>query len=177
MLTLFLRVRAGVVGTGRPFGRGRGSADVGAGVGGPKCWEVARRVDFGVVGRAGIEEVDSVGIEGTAMPDFAGVVGVGRFPRLFLVLATGKAGRAMLGGPFEGLEGRGRAVAIVNILRWSVCGVLCLVAARGAGVVWDRGPPQKQRLFMREVSNALFHELCCCSRRNLDFRSRRTRAW
>lgn len=79
---------------------------------------MARRVVFGVVGRAGIDEVDAVGIEGTAMPDFAGVVGVGRFPRLFLVLTTGKAGRAMLGGPFvEGLEGRGRAVVMVNILR------------------------------------------------------------
>lgn len=33
-------------------------------------------------------------------------------PVLFRDLATGKAGKAMLGGPLEGLEGRGSAVAM-----------------------------------------------------------------
>ena len=37
----------------------------------------------------------------------------GIFPVLFRVLATGKAGSAMFGGPLEGRDGRGRVVAIV----------------------------------------------------------------
>lgn len=49
---------------------------------------------------------------GVVGADLDGVV-VERLPVLFRVLVTGKAGSAMLGGPFEGREGRGRAVAIV----------------------------------------------------------------
>lgn len=78
--------------------RGCGSADVGAGVVGGRNAEEeegARRPLFGL------------GVDGL---DFD--AGVGRFPVLFLVFGTGRAGRAMVGGPFEGLAGLGSVVAI-----------------------------------------------------------------
>lgn len=42
--------------------------------------------------------------------------GVARPLVLFLVFATGRAGRAILGGPLEGRDGLGSAVAIVEKL-------------------------------------------------------------
>lgn len=39
---------------------------------------------------------------------------VGMFPVLFLVFVVGNAGNAVVGGPYEGLDGRGIAAAIVN---------------------------------------------------------------
>jgi hypothetical protein len=74
--------------------RGCGSADVGAGVvGGRNVVEGARIALFGVFG-----------------PDLPGV---GIPPVLFLVFVTGSAGSAMVGGPTEGREGRGKVVAIL----------------------------------------------------------------
>lgn len=40
-------------------------------------------------------------------------LGVGILPVLFLVLPMGRAGSAMLGGPFDGPAGRGRAVVML----------------------------------------------------------------
>lgn len=75
---------------------GWGSADVGAGVaGGRNVVDGARRPLLGVVG------------------DLFGPVGMP--PVLFLVFATGRAGRATVGGPTEGRDGRGSAVDIVSV--------------------------------------------------------------
>jgi hypothetical protein len=38
----------------------------------------------------------------------------GMFPVLFRVFVVGNAGNAVVGGPYEGLDGRGKAAAIVN---------------------------------------------------------------
>jgi hypothetical protein len=74
--------------------RGWGSAVVGAGVaGGRKVVEGARRPLLGV--------------------PFADLVGVAIPPVLFLVFTTGRAGRATVGGPFDGRDGRGSVVAIM----------------------------------------------------------------
>lgn len=75
------------------------------------------------------------------MPDLAefdGVPGIGRFPRLFLDLATGRAGRAMFGGPIDGRAGRGKAVAIFFyiLLCRGECPVVQVVAIQGW--VFDR---------------------------------------
>lgn len=51
-----------------------------------------------------------LGVEGA---DFDGADD-GILPVLLRVLVTGKAGNAMLGGPFVGRAGRGKAVAIVS---------------------------------------------------------------
>lgn len=58
-------------------------------------------------------------VEGVLRPD-RGVPGadlieggLGIFPVLLRVLLTGRAGRAILGGPRDGLDGRGRVVVIV----------------------------------------------------------------
>jgi hypothetical protein len=40
---------------------------------------------------------------------------VGMFPVLFRVFVVGSAGNAVVGGPYEGLDGRGNAAAIMNI--------------------------------------------------------------
>lgn len=81
--------------------RGWGSAVEGAGVvgGGNNVLDGARRPVLGVVAsnRAGV---------------FAGVDGVCS-PEDFLVLATGRAGRAIVGGPLEGREGFGSVVVIL----------------------------------------------------------------
>lgn len=45
--------------------------------------------------------------------DLMGLAAAFRLPVLFRVLLMGSAGSAMLGGPFDGREGRGNAVAIV----------------------------------------------------------------
>lgn len=42
------------------------------------------------------------------------LLGVGMPPVLLRVLGTGRAGRAMDGGPLEGRDGRGSVVAIVS---------------------------------------------------------------
>ena len=42
---------------------------------------------------------------------------VGMFPVLFRVFVVGSAGRAEVGGPYEGLDGRGSAAAIVIYFR------------------------------------------------------------
>lgn len=72
----------------------RGNVVVGTGVGGVKILEGARRPLLGVDGA-----------------DFTGACD-GIFSVLFRVLCTGKAGNAILGGPFEDRDGRGKAVAI-----------------------------------------------------------------
>lgn len=104
MLTLFLSVFA-PFGVGRPFGCGR--AVVGAGVGGPRCIDGALRLLLGVVGMDGTPVTDR-----TDEPP-PGVVGGGMLPVLFLDFATGSAGNAMFGGPFEGRDGLGSVVAIL----------------------------------------------------------------
>lgn len=71
---------------------------VGAGVGGTRTADGARRPLLGVLGADLVELTE------------------GMFPVLFRVLVTGKAGSAMFGGPLEGRDGRGRVVAI------AVCG-------------------------------------------------------
>jgi hypothetical protein len=38
----------------------------------------------------------------------------GILPVLFRVLLTGKAGRAIFGGPFEGRDGRGNVVVMIG---------------------------------------------------------------
>jgi hypothetical protein len=68
---------------------------VGAGVvGGRKVVDGARRPLLGVF---------LADLEGVVMP-----------PVLFLVFATGRAGSATVGGPFDGRDGRGSVVAIVS---------------------------------------------------------------
>jgi hypothetical protein len=76
--------------------RGCGKAEVGAGVAGGRKVEVdgARSPLFGVFA-----------------PDF--LLGELEIPPvLFLVLVTGRAGNATVGGPFDGRDGRGSVVAI-----------------------------------------------------------------
>jgi len=81
--------------------RGWGRAVVGAGVvGGRKVVEGARSPLFGV--------------------PFVGLVGVVMPPVLFRVFATGRAGKATVGGPLDGRGGLGSVVAIV-ILFALVC--------------------------------------------------------
>jgi len=75
---------------------GAGRAPVGAGrAGGGNAADGARSPVFGVLG------VDRL-------------VRVGTPPVLFRVLPTGRAGRALVGGPFDGREGRGRAADIMS---------------------------------------------------------------
>lgn len=115
MLTLFLNVLpAPLTGVARPLSCG--SADDGADVVEFRFIEGARRLLVrGVVGLVAMPEGRGmpgaelgVGDEGAAcMP-----------PVLFRDFETGnagKAGRAMLGGPFDGREGRGRVVAILAV--------------------------------------------------------------
>jgi hypothetical protein len=56
-------------------------------------------------------------VEGARRPDL-GVEGAdfaaGILPVLLRVFETGNAGRAMLGGPFDGRDGRGSVVAMVQ---------------------------------------------------------------
>ena len=95
MLTLLRRVFPAPLTPGPSFGCG--SAADGAGLGG------ARLIVEGV-------RSPDLGVPGTDLLD---AVGEGIFPVLFRVLLTGKAGRAMLGGPSEGRDGRGSVVVIV----------------------------------------------------------------
>ena len=74
---------------------GVGKAEVGAGEGG------GRKADGALIPLLGA---------------VAGLLGVAMPPVLFLVFATGSAGREVFGGPAEGREGLGRA-AIVNVVR------------------------------------------------------------
>jgi hypothetical protein len=93
MLTVLRRVLFVLPVDCRPFGCGK--AAVGAGLGGGgKLTDGARNPLFGVPG------ADLVGLS------------EGILPVLFLVLVTGKAGKDVLGGPREGLEGRGSVVVI-----------------------------------------------------------------
>lgn len=79
--------------------RGVGNDEVGAGVvgGGNSVLEGARRPVFGV-----LFVKDLAGVDGGCKPDD------------FRVLATGSAGRAIVGGPFEGRLGLGSAVVILK---------------------------------------------------------------
>ena len=43
-------------------------------------------------------------------------------PVLLRVLLTGKAGKAMFGGPLDGRDGRGRAVAMVCVVKETLVG-------------------------------------------------------
>lgn len=114
MLTLFLRVLPpGVLMAGRPFGCGR--ADVGAGVGGPRFIDGARR-PLPLRGVLGAVEVPNEGFGKLGSAGRA-VLGGEMLPVLLRVLETGKAGRAMFGGPLDGLEGRGRAVDMAGCVR------------------------------------------------------------
>ena len=96
MLTLLRRVFPAPLTPETAFGCG--SAAVGAGPGGARLIvEGVRRPDLGVPGADLVDDEC-----------------VGRFPLLLRVLFTGRAGRAMLGGPTEGRDGRGNVVAIVD---------------------------------------------------------------
>lgn len=79
---------------GGPRDLGVGKAEVGAGPGGGIAEDGARKPLFGVDG---------------GLP-----VAVERAPVLFLVFTTGRAGRAVLGGPLEGREGLG--IVLVAIM-------------------------------------------------------------
>ena len=93
--------------------RGCGRADVGAGVvGGRKVVEGARIALFGVFG--------------LDLPE-----GVGRPPVLFRVFVTGSAGKAMVGGPFDGRDGRGSVVAMM-VVGWLGSGWVFDAGSRGA---------------------------------------------
>ena len=111
MLTLFLKVLpAAFTGAGSPFGWG--SAVVGTGVGGFRFIDGARRLLRGVVGLVAMP--DGRGIPGTGLGD--GDEGAASMPPVLLrVFETGKAGKAMFGGPFDGREGRGKVVAILAV--------------------------------------------------------------
>jgi len=92
MLTTF---RIDLPGAFTPEGM-RGREEVGAGVDGVEyAADGARRPLLGVL--------------------VADREGVASAPVLFLVFGTGRAGRAMLGGPLEDRDGLGRVVAIVNV--------------------------------------------------------------
>lgn len=95
ILTVF-RTVFGVVGLPfRVFGRA-GKADNGDGLGGGgRCDAEGARRPLGVLGA---DLVDP---------------GVGMVPVLFRDLLTGSDGRAILGGPFDGLDGRGRVVVML----------------------------------------------------------------
>ncbi len=101
MLTDFRNVLPAALTPARAFGCGRGKAVVGAGEGGGrKVEEGALRPVLGVLG------VDLLG-ESLELGD----VGA---PVLFRVFGTGNAGRATVGGPIEGLEGRGSPVDMMR---------------------------------------------------------------
>lgn len=101
MLTAFFRdFPAGFTPGGRR-GCGCGRADVGAGVDGAVVYTLdgVRRPLLGVLA-----------------PDFEGVAAARRFPVLFRVLGTGRAGRATFGGPFDGRDGRGSVVVMAVVV-------------------------------------------------------------
>lgn len=99
MLTLLRSVLPTPLMAGASFGCG--SAAVGAGPGGAiLIVEGVRSPDLGVPGT-----------------DLAATACEERFPVLFRVLLIGNAGRAMLGGPTEGRDGRGNVVVIVPLSR------------------------------------------------------------
>lgn len=110
MLTLFLNVfPAPLMGVGRPFGCC--SVFVGTGVGGFRLIDGALRLLRGVLGA--VKEPEGRGMLGRGLGN--GECGeVSALPVLLRDLGTGKAGRAMLGGPFDvdGRDGRGNVVAI-----------------------------------------------------------------
>jgi hypothetical protein len=93
MLTVLRRVLFPLLADCSAFGCGKAAEGAGLG-GGGKLTEGARNPLFGVAG------ADLVGL------------GEGMLPVLFLVLLTGKAGNDVLGGPKEGLDGRGSVVVI-----------------------------------------------------------------
>lgn len=71
---------------------------MGAGPGGARLIvDGARRPDLGVPGADLVDDVC-----------------VGKLPLLLRVLFTGRAGRAILGGPTDGRDGRGNVVVIVD---------------------------------------------------------------
>lgn len=92
MLMLFRRVFPALL----TASLGDGSALIGAGFGGAKpMLDGVRRPDLGVPGA-----------------DLLELGGLGILPVLLRVLLTGRAGRAMLGGPSEGRDGRGNVVVM-----------------------------------------------------------------
>jgi hypothetical protein len=99
MLTVFRIVLPAVLNP--EDNRGLGSPPVGAGeVGGSRLDEGARRPLLGVFGVDLLE-------------------GAPKLPVLFLVLGTGRAGSAIVGGALEGRGGLGSAVDIsINLLGW-----------------------------------------------------------
>lgn len=72
-------------------------------------------------GVAGAERFDAEGARRPLLGNRGGEVlilesvMVGMFPVLFRVFVVGKAGKAVVGGPYEGLDGRGIAAAIMNV--------------------------------------------------------------
>lgn len=96
MLTVFRNVLPALLIPAIPdTARGWGSAVVGGGVAGGRCVvDGARRPDLGVA----CANLDA---------------GVGKPPVLLRVLPTGRAGRAMVGGPFDGRDGLGRVADMV----------------------------------------------------------------
>lgn len=79
-----------------------------------ETWRGVGRPDIGVGDKGGLLYV----LDGTRRPVLgvllADLEGGARAPVLFLVFGTGRAGRAMLGGPFDGRDGRGSVAAIVR---------------------------------------------------------------
>lgn len=116
MLTDFRSVF--VPATAADTARGCGSAAEGAGVfgGGNKVEEGARRPLLGV-----------------PVNDLAGDAG-GGIPDVLRVLATGSAGRAMVGGPLEGLEGVGSAVVILRTWKGYLMAAFLVVMTDCGGV-------------------------------------------
>jgi len=94
MLTVFLIVLPAALTPDTDLGEGRDPVGMGD-AGGRRLADGARRPVLGVAG---------VGL----------LYGAARLPVLFLVLLTGSAGSAIVGGPFEGRAGLGRAVDILK---------------------------------------------------------------
>lgn len=103
MLIVFLIVLPALFTPGVDFDFGSAEGPPGV-VGSARCDpEGARRPLFGKLGAGARDELESDGL--------------GMLPVLFLVFVVGKAGRAVFGGPYDGLEGRGIAAAIVSRFR------------------------------------------------------------
>lgn len=72
--------------------------------------------DIGELGGNSVLDGVRSPVLGAVVSDLAGVDG-GCSPDVFRVLETGNAGRAMVGGPLEGLLGFGSVIAISRTLK------------------------------------------------------------
>ncbi len=150
MLTLFLKVLpAPFTGVASPFGWG--NAVVGAGVGGFRFIDGARRLLRGVVGLVAIPE--GRGIPGTGLED--GDEGATSVPPvLFRDFETGKAGKAIFGGPFDGREGRGRVVAILVVSIY-ICASVEFVASCGAAWLYVNAEPKQTEVVTQKSNESM----------------------